>query len=851
MEWEDLERLTALRGLEILDTAPEEDFDDLVYAAAHVCGTPMAAVSLVDEHRQWFKARIGLPVAETPRSDAFCAHTIRQRDVLEVPDATADPRFADNPLVRGELGLRFYAAAPLVTPDDFGIGTLCVLDQRPRSLGVEQRKVLQALANQAMAQIMLRQKIRAAQRLEERFRAVVDQSSDLVALVDADGGFRYVSPSVRTILGYRPDDPALRSLEAVIVDSDTRAVLRDVVTVPPGEMRPPFEASVRRRDGTLARLEVCASNLLHDPAVEAVVLTCRDVTHQREAEEALERTREHAALVLETANDAYIEIDGAGVVVEWNRQASATFGWQRAEAVGRRLADLIIPPQYREAHEGGVARAARSLDRLGETIFRGLEVVALRRDGASLPVEVTLWSIPPVGGEARFSAFVRDITERRALEEQLAHRALHDDLTGLPNRHLLRDRMLTSLGRARRDRGLVAVLFCDLDNFKVINDSTGHTVGDDVLRETARRLQSAVRPADTVVRFGGDEFVVVADNVASELDASLLAERIRAALAQPVTLGELEVPSSVSVGVATSDGNADAEQLLSDADAAMYLAKERGRDRVELFDDEIRARLLARLADERALRHAIDHGELRLVYQPIVSLPDHTVVGAEALVRWKRPGHGLLPPSRFIAVAEESGLVVPLGRWVLDEACAQARACRDARPGTPFEMSVNVSARQLRGDELAEVVASALDRAGLDASVLTLELTETALMEDLSQSTSILLRLQRAGVRIAIDDFGTGYSSLAYLKALPINTLKIDKTFVVNLATDPYDSAIVGAIATIGRSFGLHVVAEGVETAEQFARVEALGCGRAQGYYFARPMTAADLVKVVGATLGR
>ena len=836
------ERLAALRALEILDTAPEEAFNDLVRLAAWTCGTSMAAVSLVDADRQWFKARLGLGISETPRSDAFCAHTIGQRDVLEVGDATTDPRFADNPLVTGLLGLRFYAAAPLVTLEDFAIGTLCVLDTKPRTLDSDQRMALRALANQTMGQIVLRQQVMTMQRLEARFRAVVEESSDMIVFVDKDGVLRYVSPAVYPILGYQPADLVGRDIRELILSPDALATVRDALQTTAGERTPPAEIRLRRADGTMAHLEFRCSNMINDAAVQALVFHCRDISELRDAEWALERTLHDAVQVLETAHDAYIQLDTDGRVTDWNRQATVTFGWERNEAIGHMISDLIIPDRHRETHRRAFAAAATRTLETGEMIVSDLAVSALRRDGSELPVEVTVWSTQTPAGTLRFSSFVRDVTERQALEERLAHMAIHDDLTGLPNRYLLADRLSSALARAARGHVKVGVLFCDLDRFKVVNDSRGHSVGDEVLREAASRLKETVRSIDTVVRFGGDEFVVVLDGVEDEMDASRLAERIRMALAEPVVVEDLVIPTSVSVGVVVSDGSGDAEQIISDADAAMYLAKEQGRDRIEVFDRALRTRVQARLDDERAIRLALDRNEFRLSYQPIVALADRAIIGAEALVRWERPDRGLVGPGTFVPLAEETGLIVPLGEWVLVEACEQLRRWQEATGDRHLSMSVNVAARQVTAGELGAVVDRVLDCTGIDPRTLTLEVTESTLMENLDQSKRILSELTRAGVRIAIDDFGTGYSSLSYLKSLPIATLKVDRSFIVNLAGDPYDSAIVRAVATIAHALNLRVVSEGVETADQAYEALEHGSDWAQGYYFARPMAAEELL---------
>ncbi|MGK2928980.1 MAG: sensor domain-containing phosphodiesterase [Acidimicrobiales bacterium] len=839
-------RVAALRRLGILDTAPEEQFDAIVHLASLICRTPIAAVSLVDDDRQWFKAQRGLSVVETPRTDSFCTHTIIGRNVFEIRDAAADPRFADGPLVRGDPHVRFYAGAPLVTRDGFAIGTLCVLDREPRRLDDDQHTALLALAGQAMAQIELRQQMVVTEQLEERFRALVEQSSDLIALFDDTATLRYISPSVRVILGYEPDDAALHHLETVIDDADAQAAVLDAFGSAPGSDIKSMEIPLRRKDGSTAYLEVRCTNLLDDPAVEAIVFNARDITEVRRAETDLERARRQALIVLESANDAYMQIDIDGIVTDWNRRATEVFGWEKEEAFGRALRELIVPARYRGQDLGALFGVASGSDPRSETLVENLEVMAAHRDGSEFPVEVTLWSTDTEEEGLRFSTFVRDVTERRALEDRLAHEALHDDLTGLPNRHLLRDRLEIALARCVRDRRKVGVLFLDLDRFKVVNDGSGHSVGDDLLVQVARRLEAEVRATDTVVRFGGDEFVVVVDGVDDSIEVAELAERIRVSLAEPAEVDGSEVPTSASIGYVVTDGDIAPERLVSDADAAMYVAKQRGRNRAEAFGAELHARARARLDDERALRRALEDDELRLEYQPIISLADGSIIGAEALVRWERPGHGLLPPAAFIPLAEETGLIVAVGTWVLGEACAQLRAWQDSHPRHRLGMAVNVTARQISNGDLDTAVAAILERSGVEPGSVTLELTESTLMEDLDLSASTLTELRSIGVRIAIDDFGTGYSSLGYLKALPIDILKVDRSFVMNLGTNPYDSAIVTAISTIAGSLGLQVVAEGVETAEQVALVRDHGCDAAQGFHFARPMSAdafADLLE--------
>jgi diguanylate cyclase (GGDEF)-like protein/PAS domain S-box-containing protein len=440
---------------------------------------------------------------------------------------------------------------------------------------------------------------------------------------------------------------------------------------------------------------------------------------------------------------------------------------------------------------------------------------------------------------------IGEFFRRRRAEEQLAYKALHDDLTGLPNRGLLLDRLGHALDRARRNDTTVAVLAMDVDRFKTINDSLGHDTGDALLVELAGRLERAVRESDTVARltsgtvarFGGDEFVVLCEDVAGENVAIRLAERIGAEVARPVQAGEHELAVTASIGIAVAAAGiaGSPESLVRDADAAMYRAKEQGRARYEMFDLAMRSRALERRAQETELRHAIDHGELRLHYQPIVALADGGVRSVEALVRWEHPERGLLQPGAFIPLAEDSGLIVPLGRWVLGEACRQAAAWTDVR------VAVNLSTRQLADRSLVTDVADILARTRLDPSRLTLEITETLIMERLEASIELLHQLKALGVRLSLDDFGTGYSSLSYLERLPLDVLKLDRSFVSGLGAGADEPAIVAAVIEMGRALGMTVIAEGVETEEQVARLRGLGCAYAQGFHFARPQPAAAL----------
>jgi diguanylate cyclase (GGDEF)-like protein len=450
-----------------------------------------------------------------------------------------------------------------------------------------------------------------------------------------------------------------------------------------------------------------------------------------------------------------------------------------------------------------------------------------------------------VKGQVDGRLLYRSITyaiERKRAEVQLAHQALHDQLTNLPNRALFYDRLGQALTRLERHNSALAVIFCDLDRFKVVNDSLGHGAGDRLLVDVAARLSGVLRAGDTAARFGGDEFVVLCEDIAGEPQAIQIAERLSEALRAPFQLGDDEVFVHTSVGIALA-GDADArpEALIRDADAAMYRAKERGGGTYEVFDDAMRARAVHRLQVEHALHRAIDRGELEVHYQPQVNMATGALCGVEALVRWRHPEHGLLGPDAFIPAAEETGIIHALGLHVLEVACRQAAWWQAAGAPTRVQMSVNLSPRQCQHPDLVQTVADVLRRTGADPALLCLEVTETAVMEDLGVMGGVLAALKDLGLTLAIDDFGTGYSSLRALQRLPFDVVKIDRSFVADLHRSDQEAAIVAAVISLAHALGKRTVAEGVEAIAQVQCLRGLGCDVGQGFHYARPSPAAQL----------
>lgn len=531
-------------------------------------------------------------------------------------------------------------------------------------------------------------------------------------------------------------------------------------------------------------------------------------------------------------------VDQSGQIVLANARASQLLGVHRDDLIGRAVEEFIV--------------VGAPWTQLAETVGgqeERLEGHARHRDGSDVPLSVIVTPLAD-GGEVLLSLTIA-AAERTRAAELLVHEASHDPLTGLPNRSLFLDRLEHALARARRSRRPLAVVFLDLDDFKLVNDTRGHDIGDLLLVTMTPKLAAALRPGDTIARFGGDEFVVLCEDLQGTADAIGIAKRITDACSVPLRVADYEHVVSISAGIALADDpdGASPSGLLRDADAAMYRAKARGKGYVEVFDERMRARLIERIAIERSLRKAIERDELSVFYQPVMSLRRQKIVSVEALLRWRHPQRGLLEPSAFIAVAESSGLIVRIGEWVLEQACRQAVHWRNAAPeAEPIRISVNLSAQQLIRSDIAESVSRILELTGLDPGLLELEITESMLLQDIETCAQALLELKALGVRLVVDDFGSGYSSLAYLKRLTIDALKIDRSFVDSLSHEDEDGAIIGAVLGMASALDIAVTAEGVETPAQLSRLRNHGCDCVQGFLFSRPGPPQQIAPLIGVT---
>ncbi len=856
---DEIARIEALRGLDILDTPPEERFDRVTRVAAQLFGVPISLISLVDAKRQWFKSHHGIDASETPRDVSFCGHAILQEGVFHVADALQDPAFADNPLVLGDPKIRFYAGTPLRTKSGAAIGTLCLIDTKPRDFSETDRALLDSLAR--WAEQMLTQAERASAPGTGRHRWI-----GVLLTAAAVGLFEFLSSQ----FFYIPDPAALLVIAVVFAayygglaagvasaaiawaylahffsipgepfhytgDNLTR-VLTWAVTIPAIAI---MTGLLRRRSARLFETDmadaVMTTHLMERGAANAELRK----SHEQLQNAVLEmgRAKERLALALAGSNLCMWDFDCIRGTVYLDEAWARMLGDEPHETVTtvEKLFAQTHPDDVERVLEislmalkgktEGYAEEHRVKTRSGEWIWIASsgKVVERAADGKALRV---------IGTNA-------DISARKRAEARIEDLATRDPLTSLLNRRVLTDRIAHAMLTAeRKDEPFFALLFIDLDRFKIINDSLGHDVGDQLLKQVAGRIGGAMRKGDTLARLGGDEFAVVLERLHKPEDAGPVARKIVDACAVPYDIDghSLNISCSVGISVFPSDAG-DAAALLRNADLAMYSAKERGRNTYQYFSQEMNRHAVEKLALERALREALQEGQFELYYQPKFSLRSGQLTGMEALLRWQHPQQGLISPVRFIPITEETRLILPLGNWVLRRACAQAMEWT-RRGHAPLSVAVNLSVVQFNAD-LATLVAGALRDSGLEPHRLEVEITENVLMRDVDENIEILRQISGLGVRIAIDDFGTGYSSLSYLRYFKLDTIKIDQSFVRNMVAKTHEASIVRAIIALAHSLQMNVVAEGVELAEQKDALRDMDCDEWQGFLNCEPLPVA------------
>ncbi len=882
------ERLASLRDLRILDTVPEAHFDAVCSTAAALFSVPMTSIALIDSDRQWFKAKCGITADGTSRDVAFCAYAILSDDALVVEDATADPRFAHNPLVTGEPSIRFYAGAPLVLRSGIRLGTLCIIDTKPRTFSDAQRTQLEDLARIVVAHIELhRGRLVAEAALEERTRsqalivaseeryraahAKLERTADLLRMAQEAAGAGVWEWSLdEDMVRLSPESARMYGLpcgqgDTAWIEVNVAELARRMHPSDLAQMRAVYRDALRHHTtyrleyrvlhaegGSRCRWLMGCGRILRDEATGQplrVVGLNIDVTERRTTQDALEQSEarlrtseERLALALDSGSDGLWDWNVTTGHVWYSDRWHTMLGYEPGEIEPsiRSWESLTHPDDIRQAQallkEHFEERSAsyvcehRMRTKTGAhawVLARG-RVVARDEQGAPLRIVGTYI----------------DITERKACEQRIAYIARHDALTGLPNRTVFHEHLKQRLAEVRRGRGQAALLCLDLDRFKTVNDTLGHPAGDELLCQIAERLRATVRKSDVVVRLGGDEFAIIISHLDHVHEASKLAQRVIDTIDQPLDLGGAIVTVGVSIGIALAPASGDTpEVLFKNADLALYRAKDFPHGTFCFYEAGMDAAVERRMQLELEMREAIQCGGFDLHYQPLLRLIDYKTVGFEALMRWPHPTRGMIAPDAFIPVAEETGLIVPLGSWALQQACREAASWPD-----DLRIAVNVSAVQFQQPGLEESVLSALTTSGLAPNRLVLEITESILVQDVDAVTACLHRLKGFGVRIALDDFGTGYSSLSYLRRFPFDVIKIDRSFVREI-NDPGAAAIVRAVVGIAKELGATVTAEGVETNAQLEQVRREGCTDVQGYLFSRPLSAAQAVEFISRIL--
>ncbi len=665
---------------------------------------------------------------------------------------------------------------------------------------------------------------------------VSDDDAFTIALagIDDAGRITFVNHTLLRLWGFA-DDRQLGGMPIAQLWEDTDAL---TAIMPSLARMPQWSGTLTARlaDGRLKRLMVFAEPMLHgSETMTGYTLACIDTRSLS--------LQQHASYrILAMADVAVIAVTDVGTIIEANRRTGEIFGYRMQEIIGRSIHDLV-PSEFRKQHVDqlrGFLEGSETERRMG---IRS-DVAGVRKDGSRFPAEVSISRFKS-GEEWILVATLRDITDRKMVENELLWRASHDSLTGLPNRTMIHERLTRALQRSTIQGHSVALLFVDLDGFKLVNDSYGHATGDELLKDVAKRLLEQVRPGDTVGRLGGDEFVILCDQVDSPSDITVLAERIIGMLRAPFELQSHRLLMAASIGLAMGNGiTHSADDLLRDADAAMYNAKEQGRDGWRFFYNEINTQVLQRHDIAKGLRLALTREEFQAFFQPILDTQNRQIRGAELLLRW-HPPTGEIAPADFIPIAEMTGSIIAIGRWVFRQACL-AQAAWMARHGdqAPY-VSVNISARQLNDETLVDSCKADLADTGADPARVLLELTETSLMSDVAVSLRILNQLAELGLRVAVDDFGTGYSSLSQLLRIPVRTLKIDREFISGIDSSHDSKAIVSAVSSMARAMKLEVVAEGVENECQLAYLRDIGCDCVQGFLLHRPMPAEDFLQLL------
>ena len=827
----ELDRLRALASFSLLDTPPERQFDEITRLASIVLASRSAAISLIDDHRQWFKSRVGIPFTETPREQAFCTYPVACQQFFEVSDASQDPRFADNPLVMAPDGIRFYAGAPLVVSTGQCLGTLCVFDPKVRPpLSNEERQALCDLAALAVERI----EARRDRRLSEIASRIIDAVADAILCVDGEGRISYWNAAATRMFGHAASDVLGQGIDIIIPKEERksrqcRSMLR---TLTKGAARArTFELEAQRASSERFPIELSVAQWQGDSADHhGYAAIIRDVTGRKLQERDNAQTRLFLDTIITNLPAMLFVKDSRTRRYQLlNRTGEELIGLSESQVVGRTDRELF--PDVGDAFQ----------ERDGKVLAAGgiqsFESDFTRADGHVVRLRTKRIVVDGPEGPGQFVlGMSEDVTGIREAEARILRLAHYDSLTGLHNRASFLDAAERLVATGSR----FAVLTIDLDRFKAINDQFGHMAGDEVLAEVAKRLRHAAADAMQIARVGGDEFTILL--AGEQMDAARrTADAVVRALGEPYQLDRFVAHTGASIGVVMApDDGGTVSDLRQAADLAMYRAKASGGHTACFFSPEMDLAARDRRVIEVDLRRAIDEQSIHVVYQPVVSTATGQTTSFEALARWTHPERGPIPPDLFISIAEECGLVPALGEQVLEAACLEA-----ADWPSEIRVAVNLSPVQFETGDIVATVQKVLTRTGLAPARLQLEVTEGLVIRDVERVFCVLEQFRSLGIQILMDDFGVGYSSLSYFERFPFDKVKIDRSFVAKMQSSPAAAAVIEAVVGLGRRLGMGIVAEGVETGEQMEALVAMGCTHLQGYLISRPRAASDFIHVL------
>ncbi len=835
------ERLRRLGQYRISRTPPERAFDDITRLLADLLDTPIAFLCMTEAKCHWFKSRIGIDMEDVPRSISFCDHTLKHEGVMVVPDATRDQNFAGSPMVMGPNHIRFYAGITLHDAEGFALGTLAVADTRPRRITEQQKDSLERLAAIALdrmelrkTQIELRETAAAAEAARQRavsdhaeLRQVIDCLPEAIVLLDEANRLRFWNRNYEKMFPdtapYFKPGTSIKSIYRLALEHERPfrkmdAIAEEAWLTDRMERLDRGESIVEQNFGD--RRWIRYDQHLTPDGKKICVRT--DITDSRNAAESFRLLFENNPVpmwVVERSTLQFIDVNSAALQL---------YGYTREEFLKMTSLNIRPPREYQRAWDDA---KTNFLFDSGKKDWEHIKA-----DGTEILVSSYARPIKYDNREAGIISVI-DVTERRKQDARIQYLAEHDVLTGLPNRRLFLDLLAGSLSKKTQNPHYTSIIIIDIDDFKGVNDSLGHQVGDELIVVVANRLEELVGDRGVVARLGGDEFAILLPMLTELGAAEAVATELVNAFGDPLKVGDYDLQIGVSAGVSFSlDNSVDSSSLLRNADLALHRAKTDGRGICRVYEPQMSLQIMVRREVERDLRQALAKEQLVVHYQPLMELERGIEVGFEALLRWNHPQKGMISPAAFIPIAESSGMIVPMGNWVLEQSCKLAATLQKK-----LSVAVNISPVQFKSGRLVDVVSAALKKYALAPHRLELEITESLLLEKSSETLDVLKSLKELGVVIALDDFGTGYSGLGYLNSFPIDKIKIDRSFIKNLGIEPRSKELVRAAINMGHSLGLLTLAEGIETQEQLDILRALGCQHGQGFLFSPGIPASQI----------